>query len=120
MVIVVVVLAAASLVGQPVSNLRLGYERSTVLQYPRSDLVDIAHVHRARAYAMCEDAERRDLYGPIADVVAPVVRELSQGFNFVAACCLDAQVSALQLISGDNLHVCYFFIAALLDGTLNM
>ena len=66
--------------GEPayVSYLRLGYERSVVLQYLRSDLVQLAHVHRARAYAVSEDAERRDLHcSPTADAVGPVVRELS-------------------------------------------
>jgi hypothetical protein len=84
--------------GQPayVSYLRPGYERSVVLQDLRSDLVELAHVHRARAYAVSQDAERQDLHcGPAADAVGPVVRELSQRLNFVAACCLDAQVSAL-------------------------
>ena len=61
-----------------VSYLSLGYERSVVLQYLRSDLVKLAHVHRARAYAVCEDAERRDLHcSPTAYAVGPVVRELS-------------------------------------------
>ena len=70
----------SSVSGKPayVSYLRPGYERSVVLQYLRSDLVELAHVHRARAYAVDEDAERRDLHcSPTADAVGPVVRELS-------------------------------------------
>jgi hypothetical protein len=55
-----------------------GYEWSVVLQYLRSDLVKLAHVHRARAYAVSEDAERRDMHcSPTANAVGPVVRELS-------------------------------------------
>jgi hypothetical protein len=55
-----------------------GYERSIVLQYLRSDLVELAHVHRARAYAVSQDAERRDLHcSSTANVVSPVVCELS-------------------------------------------
>jgi hypothetical protein len=88
----------SSISGAPayVSYLRPGYERSVVLQDLRSDLVELAHVHRARAYAVSQDAERRDLHcSATADAVGPVVRELSQRLNLVAACCLDAQVSAL-------------------------
>ena len=60
------------------SYLRLGYEQSVVLQYLRSNLVELAHVHRARAYTVCEDAERRDLHcSPTAYAVGLVVRELS-------------------------------------------
>jgi hypothetical protein len=61
-----------------VSYLSLGYERSVVLQYLRSNLVKLAYVYRARAYAVCEDAERWDLhYSPTAYAVGLVVRELS-------------------------------------------
>jgi hypothetical protein len=46
----------SSVSGKPayVSYLRLGYERSVVLQYLRSDLVKLAHVHRACAYAFAQ------------------------------------------------------------------
>jgi hypothetical protein len=79
-VIVVVVLAAASTGSEPacVYYLRPGYERSVVLQYLRSDLVELAPVHCARAYAACEDAERQDLHcSPTAYAVSLVVCELS-------------------------------------------
>jgi hypothetical protein len=58
--------------------LRPGYERSVVLQYLGSDLVELAYVHCTRAYAVCQDAERRDLHcSPTTDAVSLVVRELS-------------------------------------------
>ena len=71
---------SSSVSGEPayVSYLRPGYERSVVLQYLRSDLVELPHVHRAHAYAVDEDAERRDLHcSPTANAVGPVSRELS-------------------------------------------
>ena len=41
---------------------------------------------------------------------------LSQRLGLVAACCLDAQVSALHLVREDNLHACFIFFTALLNG----
>jgi hypothetical protein len=70
----------SSVSGEPayVSYLRPGYERSIVLQDLRSDFVELAHVHCARAYAMSQDAKRRDLHcSPSANAVGPVVRKLS-------------------------------------------
>jgi hypothetical protein len=60
-----------------VSYLCLGYEWLVVLQDLRSDVVELAYVYCACAYAVSQDAERWDLHcGPAADVVGLVVCEL--------------------------------------------
>jgi hypothetical protein len=108
--------------GDPTAdNLRVRYERFVLLQDLGSVFFELAHVYRARPYTVCQDAVRRDLdCSSTADAVGPVVRELSQRLNLAAASCLNAQVSALQLVRGDDLHSCYVLVAALFDSTLDI